>query len=219
MKSEISKSENMNIERIKKFYIIEISIMFFSILMINIYLNRSYNQIDIEKINIETLSRVKQEINIYLDQNIDYLQVYKNSLYNTLPLSEIIEYKKISLIYDLDKVSNNTELSVSEKSLLNSYYTSTKYTFGESSLKHIKLSNNKYLFFHYLGVITVICFAILIYYILKRKKNQAIKNRFLFSILFLYFINFIFSTIKSDKEVILEANYIKNYQNLHKLKI
>ena len=149
-------------------------------------------------------------MSLYQSKDIDFISGYKKSFKATLPFSQIIEYKKERVIYNLALYNaNGNEIPKDIKEILSSVneYNSLVEIIGDDN------NNSKYIFFQFLGVISVILIIVSIYLIIKYKKPNFL-NYYIFILVLFYATNLVFLGLKSDKEVLIEktlkVSYISN---------
>jgi hypothetical protein len=179
-------------------------------ILISIYLYIPYKTIDLYEINIQKLGKSLTEMSLYQSKDIDFISGYKKSFKVTLPFSQIIEYKKERVIYNLALYNaNGNEIPKDIKEILSSVneYNSLVEIIGDDN------NNSKYIFFQFLGVISVILIIVSIYLIIKYKKPNFL-NYYIFILVLFYATNLVFLELKSDKEMLikktLKVSYISN---------
>lgn len=198
----------MKKELIKKLYLKEVVTILLFIVLISIYLKIPFSTIDVLTNDIEVSNKIQTEISIYQNKDIDFSYGFKTAFYNTLPLTQIIEYKKQSFINDVAKFYNNgNDVPVEVKDILGS-------THLLNSLRVlIKDGNNyQYNFIQFLGVISVVSSLLLIYFIVKYKKPSLL-NWFFFILTLFYFTNLIFYELKVKTEKLTEETLKELYIN------
>lgn len=178
----LKKNKEMKSNLNKKFYLKEIFYMLIITVAIGIYLKIPYKVLDLYAIEYEILDKSQNKTQLFLNENIDYSIGFKNTFYYTLPLTQIIEYKKNLFIYNLilkDKEGKN--LSKEEMSILNKasqFYDLKKYIKDPTNLK--------YTLYQFLGVLPILCFLLLIYFTLRYRNPRLLKSFYLLLILYTY---------------------------------
>lgn len=176
-------------------------------ILISIYLNIPYKTIDLYEINIQKLGKSLTEMSLYQSKDIDFISGYKKSFKVTLPFSQIIEYKKERVIYNLALYNaNGNEIPKDIKEILSSVneYNSLVEIIGDDN------NNSKYIFFQFLGVISVILIIVSIYLIIKYKKPNFL-NYYIFILVLFYATNLVFLELKSDKEMLIKKTLKESY--------
>lgn len=196
----------------KKQYLKEVVTILLFIVSISIYLNIPFKTTDLYDINIEETNKYLTETSLFLEKDIDFSMGFKNSLRATLPFSQIIEYKKQKFIYNLALYNNDgKQIPKDIKSILvstNMFY----------SLKEItpEKSIAKYTFYQFLGVMSVLFVIMGLYFIVKFRRPSLL-NYYYFILILFYLTNYVFLSLKSDKEKLIEKTLKESYIN-NKLK-
>lgn len=184
------------------------AIVFFVLILI--YLNIPFKSYELYEIDAEKLDKSITEISLYQSKDIDFISGYRKSFKTTLPFSQIIEYKKERVIYNLALYNaNGNEIPKDFKQILHSIneYNSLKEVIGENN------NNSKYTLYQFLGIISVLLIIAIIYVIIKYKKPNFI-NYYIFILVLFYATNLVFLGLKSDKEMLIEKtlklSYISN---------
>jgi hypothetical protein len=196
----------MKKELLKKLYLKEVITTLLLIIITTFYLKSPFDVFDFYKLKAEIANKIVIDISTFEEKNIDFSKVFNNSFYNTMPLTQIIEYKKQTFIYNLALYNRDgKQISNTFKGILDS--TNTLY-----SLKKLKLDNNntKYTLYQFLGVISVFFIITAIYFTIKFIKPNLL-NYYIFIIVILYITNLIFLGLKSDKERLIENTLIESY--------
>lgn len=162
-----------------------------------IYLKSEVDEVDINRMTLDTIDKVLKETSIYMDKEINYFQSYRNSFYNTLPLTQIIKYRKELFVNDLTLRNSNEELSESENLLLRK----TKLLFSlEDILDSGRELNITYNCCQILGFFSVLFIYYLIYRLLIISKRQFLIKRCFIILCLLYSVNSIFYSLNSHLE-------------------
>lgn len=181
--------------------ILFISIPFF--ILVFIYLNIPYSSKDLYNFSIEKMEENINELNLYQSGDLDFVSVYKKSFKATLPFSQIIEYKKEKFIYNLALYNaNGNEIPEYIKEILPSV-----------KIQELTAENNrkpKYMFFQFLGVISVFLIIAIIYFIIKYTKPNFL-NYYIFLLGLLYITNLVFLNLKSEKVMLTEKTLKQNF--------
>lgn len=179
-----------------KTYLKEVITILFFIVFVFGYLKIPHTTDDLHNIRAEKLDKSITEMSLYLSEKIDFISGYNKSFKATLPFSQIIEYKKEKFIYNLASyTANENEIPKEMKEILLSVnqYTSSRDLLGDYN------NNTKYIFFQFLGVISVLLILLVLFLIIKNRKPNFL-NYYIFILVLFYFTNFIFLGLKSDKE-------------------
>jgi hypothetical protein len=198
---------------IKKPYLKEVITILLFIASVFGYLNIPHTTDDLYDIKAEKLDKSITEMSLYVSEEIDFISGYKKSFKATLPFSQIIEYKKEKFIYNLALyTANENEITKEIKEILLSVnqYSSSKELLGDYN------KNTKYIFFQFLGVISVLLILLVLYLIIKKRKPNFL-NYYIFIVVLFYITNFIFLELKSNKEMqtekILKESSVNNKLN------
>lgn len=176
-------------------------------ILISIYLNIPYKTIDLYEIKIQKLDKSLTEISLYQSKDIDFKSVYEKSFKATLPFSQIIEYKKERVIYNLALYNaNGNYIPKDIKEILSfvNEYNSLVESIGDDN------NNSKHIFFQFLGVISVNLIMVSIYLIIKYKKPDFL-NYYIFILVLFYATNLVFSGLKSEKEMLIKKTLKESY--------
>lgn len=198
----------MKKELIKKLYLKEVVTILLFILSVSIYLNIPFKTLDLYDIGVEEYSKFLTEDSLFLEKDIDFSMGFKNSFRATLPFSQIIEYKKQKFIYNLALYNNDgKQIPKDIKSILvstNMFY----------SLKEItpEKSISKYTFYQFLGVMSVLFVIMGLYFIVKFRRPSLL-NYYYFILILFYLTNYVFLSLKSDKEKLIEKTLKESYVN------
>lgn len=200
---------------IKKPYLKEVITILLFIVSVFGYLSIPHNADDLYDIKAEKLDKSITEMSLYMSEEIDFISGYKKSFKATLPFSQIIEYKKEKFIYNLASYTaneNEDEIPKEMKEILLSVnqYSSSRDLLGDYN------NNTKYIFFQFLGVISVLLILLILYLILRKRKPNFL-NYYIFIVVLFYITNFIFLELKSNKEIqtekILKETSVNNKLN------
>lgn len=174
-------------------YFKEVSILVLIVLITSVYLYLPNNANTLYEIDDEKSKALSTELSLFINKDIDYSKGFKESFYVTLPFSQIIEYKKASFFYDI--AFNNNKNNQTEN-ILNNILVHENDINYVNSMREINL---KYALFQILGVMSVLLILTMLYYILKLKSPDSVKN-YLFILVLVYFVNFGFFAVKSVTE-------------------
>jgi len=188
---------------LEKFYLIQISIISLILISGIIYLKSPADKENVYQITKETIDKVLLEISLYDDNKIDYLTGFKNAFYNSLPFTQIVEYKKTSLIYNLALVSNSKRTSLSKEEI-NVLFHHKKLFDLIDIIGNTKI-NMLYIFYQFLGVLAVFSILYSIYFILKKLNKSDLIRSYFIILVFLYFINFVFLGLIHQKDKVIES--------------
>ena len=171
------------------------SILILIVAITSVYLYLPNNANTLYEIDDEKTKELSKELRLFIDEekDIDYSKGFKESFYVTLPFSQIIEYKKASFFYDI--AFNNNKNNQTEN-ILNNILVHENDINYVNSMREINL---KYALFQILGVMSVLLILTMLYYILKLKSPDSVKN-YLFILVLVYFVNFGFFAVKSVTE-------------------
>lgn len=174
-------------------YFKEVSILVLIVLITSVYLYLPNNANTLYEIDDEKSKALSKELRLFTNKDIDYSKGFEESFYVTLPFSQIIEYKKASFFYDI--AFNNNKNNQTEN-ILNNILVHENDIDYVNSMREINL---KYALFQILGVMSVLLILTMLYYILKLKSPDSVKN-YLFILVLVYFVNFGFFAVKSVTE-------------------
>jgi hypothetical protein len=200
---------------IKKPYLKKVITILLFIVSVFGYLSIPHNTDDLFHIKAEKLDKSITEMSLYMSEDIDFISGYNKSFKATLPFSQIIEYKKEKFINNLASYTaneNEDEIPKEMKEILLSVnqYSSSRDLLGDYN------NNTKYIFFQFLGVISVILILLVLYLVIKKRKPNFL-NYYIFIVVLFYFTNIIFLGLKSDKEKqtekILKESSVNNKLN------